>query len=417
MAIGYACITIGVPGTELSRCILKNASEETLRRIIKDNLSALERIIDYNSKNHINLFRISSDMIPFASHPINQICWWEEEKEQLNRIGQRMKEAGIRVSMHPGQYTVLNSPNEKVVENAIKELIYHDQFLSGLGMDRTSKMVLHIGGVYGDKAMAMNTFIKNYNKLPVNLKERIILENDDKNFTIEEVFSIYEQIGAPIVFDNLHHKINPPLMRLQEQKWIGKCGETWSKSDGKQKLHYSQQKEMAADGTHSDTIGISSFMEFYRGLANKEIDIMLEVKDKNLSAVKCIHTTRKGTKEILQAEWERYRYLVLSRSKELYQEILELINGNEDISIQNFYEKVEQALQQPEDKALEENAAKQIWYNLGYGYTKAELSRYERLINAYLNGTGTIKSVKNHLLKCAQKGNLDELISSLYFYL
>jgi len=417
MAIGYACVTIGVPGSGMSRCNLKNATNEKIRAIISSNLSALETVVDYNIQNNIKLYRISSDNIPFASHPINQIRWWEEEKERLKHIGMKITKARMRVSMHPGQYTVLNASNAQVVQNAFQELIYHEKFLNTLGMDEKSKLVLHIGGVYGNKAMAMNAFVNNYSLLPEEVKNRLVIENDDKNYTIQDVLSIYNEIGSPVVFDTLHHKCNAPKEILAESLWIKKCELTWKQRDGRQKLHYSEQKKEGSSGSHSDTIFLPDFLEFYQGLYNKNIDIMLEVKDKNLSAVKCNNIVLlDATANMLEVEWSRYQYFVLSRSARLSDNIKQLLEDKEAKVAKEFYDIIEQAFILPEDKDAEINAAKHVWGYLARDCGKAEEKRYERLLAAYENGTGLILPVKNHLLKCA-RAREEYLINSLYFYL
>lgn len=288
MAIGYACLLMDVPGTGLSRCSLKNASNDNLTRITMANLDALGAMIDYNIQNNIKLFRISSDIIPFGSHPVNQIRWWEEYQDRLKQLGQKITDAGIRVSMHPGQYTIINSPDSKVVQNSMKDLEYQERFLTSLGMDEKSKLVLHIGGVYGDKEEASKAFRKNYYLLAENIKKRLVIENDDRNYNIEDVLRISEVTGAPVVFDNLHHSINQPKAALLDRDWILHCGSTWRKQDGTQKIHYSQQKVGGKPGSHSDTIVLTEFINYYNELPDKELDIMLEVKDKNLSALNCI---------------------------------------------------------------------------------------------------------------------------------
>ena len=418
MAIGYACVTIGVPNTRLSRCILKNAEEDNLRKLIDHNLSALEAMIDYNRSHHISLFRISSDLIPFASHPANSIVWWEEYKEVIKKIGtKKIKKAGIRVSMHPGQYTILNALDSKIVQNALKDLIYHDRLLTTLGMDQTSKLVLHIGGVYGDKSNAMKTFIKNYNKLPSSVKNRIVIENDDRNYTIEEVLSVSNEVGTPVVFDHLHHNVNPSETMMPEQEWIKKCEETWKPSDGKQKIHYSQQKNGAAPGTHSDTIFYEHFLSFYRSLPNQTIDIMLEVKDKNISAIKCNHIISHAPSSRLEEEWEKYRYYILSQSVESYHKIEEILKTKKDGLANAFYHEIEVASALKENVEAQINAAQQIWEHINNYTTTVEKNRYERLLQAYREGQGTIKPVKNHLYKCAFRSGHKEITNALYFYL
>jgi UV DNA damage endonuclease len=285
-------------------------------------------------------------------------------------------------------------------------------------MDQSGKLVLHIGGVYGDKAAAMNTFIQNYLRLPQEIRSRLILENDDKNYTIQEVLSISDEIGAPVVFDNLHHQVNASEETLTEPEWISKCGRTWKTEDGRQKLHYSQQKAGAMPGSHSDTVSIGPFLEFYQELKREDVDIMLEVKDKNLSALKCINTAvLGGNTSVLYSEWNRYQHFILSRSKDLYQEINILLETEIVNRTIKFYDRIEKALTLPDNPSDEVKAANHVWEYFSKDSTLMERNRYEKLISAYGNGTGSIQPVKNHLFKCAKVRDWDELMNSLYFYL
>ena len=145
MSIGYACLTVGVQNTGIKGCLLKNANEEKLAELIRYNLTSLKNIIDYNDANDVLLFRISSDIIPFGSSPANTLQWRSVFKEDLSILGNSIREAGIRVSMHPGQYTVLNSPDRQVAERAVDDLAYHSSFINSLEVDFTNKIILHIG--------------------------------------------------------------------------------------------------------------------------------------------------------------------------------------------------------------------------------------------------------------------------------
>jgi len=98
-------------------------------------------------------------------------------------------------------------------------------------------------------------------------------------------------LNAPVIFDNLHHLINPCDKQKSDFFWINHCKTTWKKKDGYQKIHYSQQNPIKKLGSHSESIRINDFMDFYERLERKDLDIMLEVKDKNLSAIKCINCT------------------------------------------------------------------------------------------------------------------------------
>lgn len=109
MAIGYACLNIGTPNTNIRSVMQRNATAEKLTEVITHNLEALEKMVDYNIANGIRLYRISSDLIPFGSSPVNMLDWPETHKEVFDRIGTKIRRGSMRVSFHPGQYTVLNS--------------------------------------------------------------------------------------------------------------------------------------------------------------------------------------------------------------------------------------------------------------------------------------------------------------------
>lgn len=417
MSIGYACQLIGVPGTELSRCILKNASEDKLRILIKQNLKSFDTMLDYNIKHNIHLFRISSDIIPFGSHQANKLFWWDEFEDIFSAIGNKIRSNNIRVSMHPGQYTVLNSPDRAIVQNAILDLEYHDRFLTALGMDQTSKMVLHIGGVYGDKKESSKRFVENFQLLSDSIKSRLILENDDKCYTVSEVLDIAHQTGSSVVFDNLHNEINPSIPNLSEQEWMLECRKTWKLEDGRQKIHYSQQGKNSPIGGHSETVFLNDFENFYP-FVPPETDIMLEVKDKNLSAMKCINAIcLNATAAELEAEWARYKYYVLSRSARIYTEIRQLLKDKNAPVAKEFYTLIETAMLLKEDMGAEVNAAEHVWGYISKDSTATEKNRHQKLLNGYINKENSVALVKKHLFACATKRNLKYFVDSYYFYI
>lgn len=344
MSIGYACLNIGTPNTNIRSVMQKNATPENLTEVTAHNLAALEKMIDYNRKNNIQLFRISSDLIPFGSSPVNALPWWDIHAEALQHIGAKIRKSGMRVSFHPGQYTVLNSPTENVVERAIEDLIYHDKILTALGNDQTNKIVLHVGGIYGDKKEALQRFEQNFRRLPEAVRNRLIIENDDRLYNIEEVLELAHRLQIPAVYDNLHHAVNPPKSGGTDQYWIAETAKTWKASDGNQKIHYSQQALGKRAGAHTDTIDLNTFLTFYEQLEDKQIDIMLEVKDKNLSAIKCQNATTPAPKAtLLEIEWGRYKYAILERSPAIYQAIRTLLKDKEAYLVREFYRLIDTA--------------------------------------------------------------------------
>jgi len=276
--IGYACInlTTGIP---LNRtCRLANAGDEKLREIITSNLSGLKKVLEWNRDNNIRLFRISSDTIPFASHPVNKIRWWQDYNAELDNIGQFLKDNDIRVYMHPSQIVNINSPDLDVVRRSVEELEWHIKFLDSLNIDFTNKVVFHAGGVYGNKPDAIKRFIKVYNELPENYKNRLTLENDDKSYNVWDLIKIHESTGIPLVFDNLHHQVlNTAKPKDKDIEEIMKMFfSTWDKKSGLPDIHYSTQKENARAGSHAESINIKEFAEFFLKYYHLDFDIIFE---------------------------------------------------------------------------------------------------------------------------------------------
>lgn len=422
MLIGYACLTVGVLNADFKGCILKNLNEEKLLSLIENNLNSLENIVDYNIKNNIKMFRISSDLIPFGSSDANTLNWWDIFKDKFNEIGIKINKSKMRVSVHPGQYTVLNSLNDDVVSKAVLELNYHAKILECLNVGTEHKMILHIGGIYNNKKEAVKRFKDNYNKLSFDIKKRLVIENDDKLYNISDVLEIGYDLGIPVVYDNLHNKINCADKNKDDVHWIKECNKTWAHGDGIQKIHYSQQNEFKKSGSHSKTIFINEFMDFYNSLDDlkNDVDIMLEVKDKNLSAVKCINctSTNKNIKS-LELEWSKYKYSVLESSPSDYLKIRNLLkNKNDDVSVE-FYKLIEHALYNENEKdniiGSSINAAEHVWGYFKDLATEKEKNSFLKSIENYKNEKASINVVKNILWRLSVKYNQQYLLNSYYF--
>lgn len=417
MSIGYACLAIAVLGSEMKTCIQANATEKNLLSLIEHNLHALETLVDYNQANDIRLFRISSDLIPFGSSVAKDIPWMTIFANQWKAIGEKITRSGMRVSMHPGQYTVLNSPSPDVVTRAILDLQYHKCVLSSLGLDNKHKIVLHIGGVYGDKTEATKRFIETYQHLNEDIRQRLVLENDDRMYTISEVLTIAEQVGAPVIFDNLHHAVNPPDESQSEIDWIRRCSVTWGEKDGRQKIHYSQQNREKRPGAHTETIAIDTFMCFYDRLKGTDIDIMLEVKDKNMSAMKCINCTSYRSIRALEEEWGRYKYLILEKSPETYIAVRKLLHDKNEYPAREMYHMLDDALSIPFHAGHAVNAAEHVWGYFKNKATPTEKKRYQNLLRELARGEKAKFAMKRNLLSLSRKYKEDYLIQGYYFYL
>jgi len=186
--------------------------------------------------------------------------------------------------MHPGQYTVLNSPREDVVAAAFAELSYHASFMDAMGLGSDSKIVLHVGGVYGDKATSTRRFRESFENLPANVRRRLVLENDERSYGVEDVLDLCRSLQIPLVFDYLHHRAysghEPDTATLRE------VFKTWAESDGRPKLHYSTQRRGARKGAHADMVDAKDFLHFLNFLPGGNVDVMLEAKAKDKALLK-----------------------------------------------------------------------------------------------------------------------------------
>lgn len=291
--IGYPCINLSLKCRPGKTFRLASFNREIFIEKAESNLRCLSEIIDFNIKNEIYFFRISSDIIPFASHPVNKIKWEIIFKDLFKEIGNKIKKSKMRVGMHPDQFVILNSPSKDVIKRSIKELIYHLKFLENLDTPYDAKIQIHIGGGYGDKKSAIERFIKNYEKLPLSLKERLVIENDEKVYNLRDCLYLHEKTGIPIVADYFHHQINNNGEEFSEI--LREVIKTWKEKDGPPIIDYSSAKPSARQGSHAEKINIKDFQSFLKEVlkVTSKVDIMLEIKDKEKSAIKAINFVKR----------------------------------------------------------------------------------------------------------------------------
>ena len=284
MKIGYACINTSIQRHHKSTFRLASYSEMRLIQTVRDNLAHLEKILKFNVENRLLFFRISSDLVPFASHPICKFNWIDNFKSEFKQLGEYIKANNIRISMHPDQFVILNSSNDKVTDNSINELKYHCNIIDAMDLDQTAKVQIHVGGVYGDKPRAIKKFIECYSTLSEAIKKRIAIENDDHLFNLKDCLEIHQQTGIPIIFDNFHHECFNYSKESIIQA-IKKASLTWKVKDGLPMLDYSIQSKGERKGKHAATLDPLLFCNFIMETQRLDFDVMLEIKDKEKSAL------------------------------------------------------------------------------------------------------------------------------------
>ncbi len=283
MKIGYPCsnLTLDVSASRTFR--LASFSTERLIETVTANLDALQRILEWNAAHDIRFFRISSTTVPFASHPVMTFDWQSHFASALARIGDYIRSQDMRINVHPGQYIILNSPREDVVERSIGELHYHAELLDLLGIDDSHKIQIHTGGVYGDKQSAIDGFVRSYATLPDAIRRRLAIENDERQFSLADNLRIHAATGIPLIFDTFHHELSNDGESIAQA--LDAVIPTW-RGHGPAMIDYSSQNPDKQVGAHTLSIDLDAFVPVLDELGGRPIDLMLEIKDKERSVLK-----------------------------------------------------------------------------------------------------------------------------------
>jgi UV DNA damage endonuclease len=295
--IGYPCInTTLVCRNRTFR--LKSYSEERLVETVASNLECLRQTLGFNARRGLLFFRINSGFVPFASHPVCRFDWRSRFRDEFSTLGRFIKKHGIRVTMHPDQFTLLNSLDEGIFQRSVKELSYHCGLLDLLGVDSSAKVQIHVGGVYSDRRSSLERFVLRWELLEAALRERLVIENDDRNYTLRDCLELSRRTGAPVVFDAFHHEINcsgEPASRAIEL-----AAGTWRKKDGLPIIDYSTQAPDGRRGAHSSGLDKKAFLKFLQESQPFDFDLMLEIKDKEKSAIRAVAMAAKDPRLVRQ---------------------------------------------------------------------------------------------------------------------
>jgi UV DNA damage endonuclease len=275
---------------------------------LRVSIEYVNAIFDYLEETGISMYRISSDFAPYLTHPDlpqfhNQL---EEAHDELVALGKRAKALNLRLSFHPSQYIVLNSPNPKLTETSTRDFLAQANMLDIMEQGPEAVVVTHVGGVYGEREAAMQRFVEHFKQLPEPARRRLVLENDDVSWGVGDVLKIHEATGIRCIFDHQHHGcINPDGRDAVEaccdilKTWPENC---------RPKIHFSsprqeprlisrrdknsgkrvQSEAAPLASQHADMIDSSVFVPFVNevtkhcGLA---FDVMCEAKAKDLAVL------------------------------------------------------------------------------------------------------------------------------------
>lgn len=284
--LGYVALSKALDDVTTSSTITytnyinKNYNTSKLLEITKNNLDSLYEIIKYNVKNNFHFYRLTSKLVPLATHDKVDFDYITPFLDKYKKIGKLINDNNIRVDTHPDQYAVLNSMDSKIVKNTVEILEYHYKIMDAIGI-KDKIIILHVGSSACGKKASITRFINNFNKLPDHIKKCIAVENDDKVYNIKDVLELCHKINVPMVLDYHHFICNNEKEDIND--YLKEIIDTW---DGKlPKMHFSSPKSKLKKEfrSHSDYINKECFIKFINILKkqDKDIDIMLEAKAKD----------------------------------------------------------------------------------------------------------------------------------------
>lgn len=274
--LGYVsiatCLDVTTSTTLTYTEFCKNKDYNKLDSIVKSNLEALSNIIDYNIKNNIHFYRLTSKLIPLATKV--KFDYIKKYKKYYDEIGKKIEKNNIRIDVHPDQFCVLNSTKKEVLDNSFEILKYHYNILEALHI-KNKIIVLHVGSSVFGKTNSIKRFINNFNKLPIYIQKCIAIENDDKIYNVDDCLDLCNKLNIPFILDYHHHICNHVNMNIDYEKIL----KTWTI---KPKMHFSSPKNKTKKDfrSHHDYIEPLDFINFINTLPF-DVDIMLEAKAKD----------------------------------------------------------------------------------------------------------------------------------------
>jgi UV DNA damage endonuclease len=264
------------------------------------SLAYLRDMLAYVIRSGIGMYRMTSELAPYMTHPDmpqfhGQVA---ECARELDSVGEMARAGGVRLSFHPAQHVLLNSPNPALVCHSVADVMSQAEILDAMGMGPEAVVIAHLGGLYGDRHAARERFVRTYRALPEPAQRRLCLENDDTRFAVDDILWVHGQTGVRVVFDNLHHRLNNPA-DIPLLDALAACLATWP-ADVRPKIHFSSPRtELNVEKqpgkaeplirppqwrNHADYAHPFEFIELLRlAQGSRPFDVMLEVKAKDVA--------------------------------------------------------------------------------------------------------------------------------------
>ncbi len=268
-----------------------------LSEICLHNSRSLYDALIFCSNHGIGSFRIQSGLMLLRSHPkhgyeINELPDANEIRAMLEKCRLLASRQDIRTTFHPDQFVVLNSPRPEVVTSSIGELEHHGEMAVLVGADVIN---VHAGGVYGDKASALDRLASGIHRLSNRVRDRLTLENDDKCYTPLDLLPLCWREQIPLVYDVHHHRCFPDGFTIREATEMAIT--TWNREP----LFHISSPILGWKGPtperHHDFVDAGDFPAEWLELPST---VEIEAKAKELAVLRLITDLKGGCKKASQ---------------------------------------------------------------------------------------------------------------------
>jgi UV DNA damage repair endonuclease len=285
----------------------QEVAEQKLWDLMVQNLTATKLLVERVGQldENLRMVRLSSDLLPAYTEPSWSYFWRRNDvMDYCNRvfgsIGDVARTNNVRLSFHPGQFTVLASENPGIVDRSIEEFEYHADMARYMGYGKTFqdfKINVHISGRQGPEGIR-----RAYTRLSPEAKNCITIENEENAWGLDDCIELCDLV--PIVLDIHHHWIKTGEYISPMDKRVDRVIQSWR--GVRPTMHYSVSREdylidhdvsimpdynlLLQNGYKKQKLRAHS--DFYWNTAvnqwalsfNDQFDIMCESKGKNIAS-------------------------------------------------------------------------------------------------------------------------------------
>lgn len=228
-------------------------AEERLWDLMKANIESIKQVVTQlgTLQPELRMMRLTSDVLPVYTHADYRDFWQQSDvqsymEREFAKIGDIARRDDVRLSFHPGQFTVLASENPGIVQNSIEEFEYHVDMARFMGYGKQFqdfKINVHISGKQGPAGI-----VRALERLSPEARNTITIENDENSWGLDASLELEKHCA--LVLDIHHHWIRDGEYILPSDDRCKRVIDSWR--GVRPVIHYSVSREDCLVGHATD---------------------------------------------------------------------------------------------------------------------------------------------------------------------